>query len=193
MKNFSQLLIGALIIFLSGCASVPMATLEQDAKAKDFSALPDKGVVYIYNNSSSMSLAESISVNGKVVGSITGNTYFRFNLIPGKYIINSFASYGSSSVDLNVEAGKNYFVWQELHFRSTTLEQVNETEGHKGVLETKLIAATASDDELNATVNNKDSGPSVSQKLRDLQSLRKDGVITEDEYQNKKQDLLKTF
>lgn len=33
----------------------------------------------------------------------------------------------------------------------------------------------------------------ASQKLRDLQSLRKDGIITEDEFQKKKQQLLQKF
>ena len=193
LRNFLLLLIGVLIAFLLGCASVPMATLMQDTKAKDFSTLPDRGSVFIFNNSNLGTDAQLISVNGKTVGSIAALTYFRFNLIPSKYSINSFASYGNSTIDLNVEAGTNYFVWQHINLFNTKLEQVNETEGREGVLQSKLIASTVSDDQINAAVSNTDNFSSASQKLRGLQSLRKDGVITEDEYENKKKELMKSF
>jgi hypothetical protein len=193
MRNILLLFMGVLIVFLSGCATVPMATLELDKKAKDFSTLPDKGSVFIFNNSNLGTDAQLISVNGKTVGSIAALTYFRFNLIPGKYSINSFASYGNSTINLNVEAGTNYFVWLHITLFNAKLEQVNETEGREGVLESKLIASTISDDQLNAADSNAENSPSVSQKLRDLESLRKDGVITEDEYENKKKEFLKSL
>jgi len=55
------------------------------------------------------------------------------------------------------------------------------------VMEKELLATPAPLDTLSGTPTNESS----SQKLRDLQALRSDGVITEDDYQNKKQQLLR--
>ena len=77
------------------------------------------------------------------------------------------------------------------------LQRVDENTGRAGVMESKLIAATVSDNDLmpldaapspspsQASPNN-----SISRKLRELQDLRKDGVITEEEFQKKRQELL---
>ena len=192
LRNLFLFFMGTLIVSLSGCASVPMATSEQDAKAKDFSTLPDKGSVFIFNNTTLETDAQLVSVNGKIVGSTTANTYLRFNLIPGNYTINAYAGYGNPMIVLKVEPGTNYFVKEDFGI-PFTLEKRNETDGRKAVLESKLVASTITDDEVSATVSSSNNASSVSQKLRDLQSLRKDGVITDDEYEIKKKELLKSF
>jgi hypothetical protein len=199
MNNVMLLSISAMFVFLSGCATVPMATLMQDESAKNFSTLPNKGVVFIYRNEGFIgaSLAFIVSVNGKTLGETAPMTYFRLNLNPGKYRIDSYSIADNSAVDLNVEAGRTYFVWQEIKLGlaggSTRLHDMSQSEGKEGILESKLIAASISDDEVSATVSKTDDAPSVSQKLHDLQSLKKDGVTTEDEYENKKQELMKSF
>lgn len=48
-------------------------------------------------------------------------------------------------------------------------------------------------DTTNTKSNIQPTNISVAQKLRDLQSLRKDEIITEEEYQNKKNELLEKF
>jgi len=203
MRNFILLWTSVLIFFLSGCASVPMASLEKDATAKNFSTQPDKATLFIYRNESfGAAVPVTVSVNGKTLGQTAAMTYFRLNMAPGKYTISSHAE-DVSLLGLDVDAGKNYFVWQEIKMgmwsARSKLQQVDEIKGRAGVTESKLIASSVSDDDISVTVSSTpeqqkaDNAPSVSQKLRDLQSLKKEGVITEDEFEKKKQQLLKNL
>lgn len=79
------------------------------------------------------------------------------------------------------------------------LQQVDEIKGRACVTESKLIASPVSDGDLSVAVSNTpeqqkaDNAPSAPQKLRDLQRLKNEGVITEDEFEKKKQQLLKNL
>lgn len=202
MKNLTAVVSIIFILLLPGCASVPMASLDQDTKAKDFSPFPNKASLYIYRNESfGAAIPMTVSVNGKALGQTAAQTYFRLNLTPGKYNIESHAE-NVSALPLTMEVGKNYFVWQEVKMgmwmARSLLQQTDETTGRAGVLESKLIATSVSENDLipldtpqtTLTGAQAPSNDSVSQKLRELQSLKKDGVITEDEFQKKKEQLL---
>ena len=200
MKKLKVLLATALIMLLSGCASVPMASLDQDSKAKDFSRLADKATLFIYRNENFGGVAPmTVSVNGRTLGQTAPYTFYRLNLNPGNYTISSNAE-NVSTLDLSIEAGTNYYVWQEVKMGLFTprslLQQVDETKGRAGVSESKLIKVI-SDDLTDSNTPNKSPpvtqavmNDSISKKLRDLQTLRTDGVITEDDYQMKKKQLL---
>lgn len=202
MRNFAAAFSAVLVLLLSGCASVPMAPLDQDSKAKDFSPIPNKASLYIYRNESfGAAIPMTVSLNGKALGQTAAQTYFRLNLTPGKYNVESHAE-NVSNLSLTTEAGKNYFVWQEVKMgmwmARSLLQQTDETTGRAGVMESKLIASTVSESDLtpldaqpvSSPVLSAPSNDTTSQKLRELQSLRKDGVITEDEFQKKKTQLL---
>lgn len=195
MRNLILLSIGILIVFSSGCATNgPMASLEQDKMAKDFSALPNKASVFIYRNES-LPLAYIISVNGKVLGATARSGYFRLNVVPGEYKISTNDLQTSSMVTLNAQAGKNYFVWHK-HYVSfptsrSVLQIMSEADGREGVAASRLMAFAISGDDFHEVVGSKDNSTLVSKKLRDLQSLRIDGVITEEEFESKKQQFLK--
>ena len=202
MKNIVGIFVSVLVLFLTGCASVPMAPLDQDTKAKDFSPALNKASLYIYRNESfGAAIPMTVAVNGKALGQTAAQTYFRLNLMPGKYNVESHAE-NVSSIPLPVEAGKNYFVWQEVKMgmwmARSLLQQVDETTGRAGVIESKLIASSISDNDLapldaqmaTLQASQSTSNESVSQKLRELQNLRKDGIITEEEFQEKKQPLM---
>lgn len=202
MKSLAVAFSAIFVLLLSGCASVPMAPLDHDAKAKDFSPIPDKASLYIYRNESfGAAIPMTVSVNGKALGQTAAQTYFRLNLTPGKYNVESHAE-NVSSLPITMEAGKNYFVWQEVKMgmwmARSLLQQTDETTGRAGVIESKLIASSISGNDLRpldapqATPVGAQttSSDSISQKLRELQNLRKDGVITEDEFQKKKEQLL---
>ena len=198
MKTFVALISAILILVLSGCASVPMASMDQDTKAKDFSPVPNKASLYIYRNESfGAAIPMTVSVNGKALGQTAAQTYFRLNLNPGKYTVESHAE-NVSSIPLTTEAGKSYFVWQEvkmgLWMARSQLQQTDETTGRAGVIESKLIATSISENDLAPldalATSQTPPSESVSQKLRELQKLRNDGVITEDDFQKKKEQLL---
>ncbi len=207
MRNIVEIFSAVVILLLTGCASVPMGSLDQDARAKEFLPAPNMASLYIYRNE--IFLEEfpiTVSVNGKTLGQTAAHTYFHLNVMPGKYNIESLAQ-NVSSLPLSVEAGKNYFVWQEVKMgiglwsAGSLLQQVDENTGRAGVMESKLITSSVLDKDLTPLGVTPDLPPpspvpssdTVSQKLRNLQELRKDGVITEDEFQKKKQQLLEKF
>lgn len=152
MKNFAGLIAGVMALWLSGCVSIPMANEDQDAKAKNFYPTPDKSSLYIFRNESFGAGAPFlVTVNGRALGQTGAQTFFRLDLTPGKYNIESHAE-NVSSLSLTMGARKNYFVWQEVklgmfHPRSM-LQQVDESTGRAGVLESKLISTAGSGDDL---------------------------------------------
>lgn len=171
-----------------------MAPVDQDTKAKDFSPAPGKASLYIYRNESfGFAVPMTVTVNGKTLGQTVAQTYFRLDLAPGKYNIESHVE-DVSSLILTVDAERNYFVWQEVKMGLWTarslLQQVDEITRRAGVMECKLIATSISRDDLAPLGTVSDS---ISQKLRELQELRKEGAITEEEFQKKKQQLLEKF
>jgi hypothetical protein len=139
-KGLMGLFLG-LVVLLTGCASVPMASLEDDAKAKLFSAKPDKSNIYVYRNESfGGAIPMTVSLNGKVAGQSGPTTYFMWEVAPGLHEIASHAE-TVSNLQLTTQPGKSYYVWQEvkmgLFMARSQLQQVDEETGRKGVLECK--------------------------------------------------------
>lgn len=205
MRSVAGLFTVVIIFLLIGCASVPMAPMDIDAKAKEFSPEPNKASLYVYRNESfGAAIPMTVSINGKTLGQTAAQTYFRLNIMPGKYTVESYTE-NVSSLPLSVEAGKNYFVWQEVKMgmwaARSMLQQVDENTGRAGVMESKLIAPSVLDNDI-TPLNKPVAAPSALQepsshsattKFRELQDLRKDGLITEDEFQKKKSQLLERF
>ena len=131
----------AMVVLVSGCASVPMASLEDDAKDKLFSARPDKSTIYVYRNESfGGAIVMTVSLNGKVAGQTGPQTYFVWEADPGSQEIASHTE-NVSTLKLTTEPGKTYYVWQEVKMGAfmarSQLQQVDEATGRKGVLECK--------------------------------------------------------
>ena len=152
MKRLLAVVSAALVLLLSGCASVPMASMELDAKAKEFTPPPNRASLYIYRNENfGAAVPLTVSVNGKVLGRTAAKTYFRLNLAPGEYEVESHAE-NVSKLSLRTEGGKNYFVWQEVKMGlwapRSLLQQTDERNGSAGVMESKLIDSAVSGTEL---------------------------------------------
>ncbi|MDB5802648.1 MAG: hypothetical protein JWL63_3587 [Rhodocyclales bacterium] len=145
-KNIKLLsLFSAIVIAASGCASVAMAPAEQDTKAKSFATSPDKANVYIYRNETMGAAVKlQVSVDGKLIGSTASKSYFFVQLAPGKHTIMSQED-SDKTLDINVVAGKNYFVWQEVKMGmwspGSKLNLVDDATGKAGVAESGLIEA----------------------------------------------------
>ena len=130
-------------VFVTGCASVPMASPEQDAKAKTFKVQQGKANIYIYRNESMGSAVKMpVLVDGKMVGDTVAKTYILTTVNPGKHTILSKTE-NDSTLDIMAERGKNYFVWQEVKMGAwsarSKLQLVDEATGKKGVADSKLI------------------------------------------------------
>jgi S1-C subfamily serine protease len=139
-----------LALLCNGCTSTPLASSERDEQSKKFAPATDKASLYIYRNQLYGYLASiPITINGKMIGNTAAKTYFRVNLPSGTYIVES-AIQNVSSISVDVESGKNYFIWQELKMGSVgglecVLRQMDEDTGRSGVLQSKQIASYFTD------------------------------------------------
>ena len=189
----------AVAAVLMGCAAVPMGSVDEDSRAKAFKPPADKAALYIYRNETfGAAVPMSVSVNGRNIGQTASKTYFQFNLVPGRYSIESTAE-NVAELKLQMEAGRNYFVWQEVKMgmwmARSQLHQVDEDTGRAGVMESKLASARLTAAELQPLDA---QGPTprnvaLDEKLRQLQKLYDDKLITEQEYQTKRKALLEQF
>lgn len=189
----SILIISAFVLF--GCATAPMAPAENDSKAKTFETLPGKATLYVYRNERfGAAISMDVAINGKTIGQTASKTFFKFDLAPGDYRIDSKAE-NTSTLQLSLDAEKNYFVWQEVKmgivYARSKLQLMDEEKGKQGVTESRLI---------NSAINGEDIRPlgpetpaqatNLRKKLENLNKLRTEGAITQSEYEQTKATLL---
>jgi hypothetical protein len=186
------------LLLFAGCASVPMGSLEDDIKAKSFIPLAGKASLYIYRNENfGGAIPMTVAVNGKTLGQTAAMTFFRLDVPSGKYNVESHAE-NVSTLSLDAEAGKNYYIWQEVKMgmwmARSLLQQVSEATGREAVRQCKLIASSLKSDEMQPSEPSitipAQPGDSISLRLRELEAMRKDGLITEEEYRSKRSQLL---
>ena len=141
--NNRSFLTGLLLLtsFVAGCASVPMTSMEEDAKAKSFAVPPGKSSIYLYRNESyGGAMFLTVALDGRVAGQTGPLTYFLWEVEPGPHEVSSLSE-NTSTLKLNTEAGKAYFIWQEVKMgmwsARTQLQEVNQQTGRKGVGECK--------------------------------------------------------
>jgi hypothetical protein len=131
------------VVTIAGCASVPMASDEQDSKAKKFAVPAGKSNIYIYRNESFGGAKKmSVLVDGKMVGDTVSKSYIYLTVNPGKHTVTSRAE-NESVLNVTTQANKNYFIWQEVKMGGwsarSLLQLVDDATGKKGVGESKLI------------------------------------------------------
>jgi hypothetical protein len=144
MRTRNEFLLAIVLLFASlvtGCASVPMASMDEDTKAKSFVVRADRSNIYVYRNESiGGAVPMTIALDGKLAGQTAMQTYFLFEVDPGPHELSSVAE-NTSTLKLNTEAGKAYFIWQEVKMgmwmARSQLQQVDEQTGRKGVAECK--------------------------------------------------------
>ncbi|MDE1493312.1 DUF2846 domain-containing protein, partial [Xenorhabdus bovienii] len=118
MMNTKKLLLSASLLgalFLSGCASVPLATEQESAKAKSFSAPEEsKSGLYIYRDSFvGKALKKDIYVDGKCIGETADKTFF-YTQVSGSqnHKISTESEFSPNDLVIFTESGKNYFIRQ---------------------------------------------------------------------------------
>lgn len=146
MKLVAALAFSASFLF-SGCASVQMTSKAESAKAKEFNA-PSEGNagVYLYRNSLvGQALKKDIWIDGKCVGESAPDVFFYTEVEGGKlHKIDTESEFSPNTLELMLEAGKNYFVRQFIKFGvfvgGAGLELVPEEQGRADIA--KLEMAT---------------------------------------------------
>lgn len=104
-----------LAFLLANCAGVSKASEENSAAAKTFEPVSDKGVVFLYRPGKFVASAVQtpIKVNGQDAGGTGPGTFFRWELPPGTYTFLASTQGTSRVVELNVTAGKVYYIEQD--------------------------------------------------------------------------------
>jgi hypothetical protein len=132
------------VLLVTGCASVPMATADADAKAKTFVA-PGAGQanVYIYRNEAmGGAIKMPLLLDSMAIGDTGPHTYAFRQVSPGKHTIVSKTE-KDVVLDLDAQAGRTYYVWQEVKMgvwaARSDLHLVDEQTGKDAVKECKLI------------------------------------------------------
>jgi len=141
LRNLSLL---AIFLIVSGCASVPTASLDEDTLRKSFSApTTSMSAIYIYRDSNyGAALKKSVSVDNIPLGQTAPKTYFYIEVAPGEHTLATESEFGDQTLTIETEAGEIYFVKQYikmgLMIGGSNLKLVDETEGEKGVLKCRL-------------------------------------------------------
>ncbi len=136
-------LLAILALSLVGCASVQMGDPQKDVELKAFTAKSDVAGIYVYRNESlGGAVRMDIDIDGKPLGQTMARNYLYKEVTPGWHMLTS-KSENTDNIELNVVAGKLYYVWQEvkmgLMYARIKLHPVSDEEGKKGVLESQLV------------------------------------------------------
>jgi hypothetical protein len=90
--------IAALYSFLCaiGCQSVPLASTEHEASAKEFTISPGKTKLIVFRKPGYLGQSGiwQIAINGKIAGYTTPGTFGSWELEPGDYTITSSGTLG---------------------------------------------------------------------------------------------------
>lgn len=132
------------VLLMSGCASVPMASKDSDAKAKQFA--PSQGNtanLYIYRNEIlGSAIKMTVLIDGVSVGDTVAKSYIFRTLPAGDHTVTSKAE-NDNTLDITMQAGQVYFVWQEVKmgalYARSKLHLVDEATGETAVKECDLI------------------------------------------------------
>lgn len=136
-----SLIIVATMAVFAGCASVPMASKNQDAASKEFKAPPpNKSGLYIYrNNFTGKSLKRTLTVDGVNIGATANRIYFHKEIPPGTHTLSTESEFGDNSLVFTAEGGKNYYFRQYIKMGvfvgGSGIESVTEEEGQNAILE----------------------------------------------------------
>lgn len=133
-----------LLALIAGCASMPMATTEQDGQAKRFEVPPDRARIYLYRNEViGAAIPMTVSFDGQLAGQTGSRTFFVWEVSPGSHQLASHAE-NVSSLIIDAEGGKSYYIWQEVKMgvfmARSRLQQVDEATGQAAVRECRLLA-----------------------------------------------------
>ena len=141
MKKLILVLSVLFVLFLSACApSVPLAPSSKDTIAKSFKKDKKYANVYLCRNSFLGSIENMpVYVDGNLAGSTNAYSYFHWKMKPGKHIIESRSSANTFTLPLNTNANTNYFILQQPKFAKVELEVLDDIEGKKCVLATKML------------------------------------------------------
>jgi hypothetical protein len=139
-----RLILVSFIILASSCASIPLATDDQQAAAKSFAPPPGKGNLYVARTFGAMASVCQVLVDGAPVGSLASGTFHVVPLNPGPHTVVVTGEESQASTRAEVIADACTFVsvepspgWRSWQWK---LKQVTESEGRELVTRGNMVA-----------------------------------------------------
>jgi hypothetical protein len=137
----------ALASVLSGCASVQKAGHDANDQAKMFTPMTDKAIVYVYRDELlGAAIKMPVKIDDVVAGQTGPKSFLQLAVTPGHHVITSLSE-KDASLAINAEAGKTYYVWQEVKMglmsARSALHLVSEQVGQAGVRKCDLLQTDA--------------------------------------------------
>lgn len=119
---------------VESAAAAPVSAVAQDSL---FVPKDDVAIVYIFRNQSiGMAIGMNVELDGQNIGKTGAKRYIRAEVQPGAHIL-TCTTESKSVLPFNAEAGKIYYVWQQVKMgvlvARNDLQLVNEATGQKGV------------------------------------------------------------
>ncbi len=144
---FKKLTLGAAVIaiaLLTGCASVPMESKEQDAARKEFTKpAANKAGLYVYRNTSfGAALKKNVYLDDVLLGETARLVYFYKEITPGKHKLSTESEFSDNATTFEAVAGNNYFAQQSIRMGvfvgGAVVRMVPEETGMAGVKECEM-------------------------------------------------------
>jgi hypothetical protein len=133
------------VALLSGCATVPMASMEESNTAKEFKP-PSEGNsgLYIYRDIGiGAALKKDILVDGKCIGETAQGVFF-YEEVTGdeSHTVSTESEFSPNDLSIDTASGENYFVEQYMKFGvfvgGANLQLVSEDKGKEVVTRLKM-------------------------------------------------------
>lgn len=147
-SNFITLSVLVIVSLLPGCASVPLAAIENDRNAKLFSPVVNNAIIYVYRKSSAYGAAITypIIVDGKKLGELASGTFVKYEVTEGEHDLwavggDSWKSLNKKFIyPLHANAGQIYiFELTASTARSPKIVPIDQPKGMEAVKKCKLI------------------------------------------------------
>lgn len=132
------------ILLITGCSSIPMASIEEDTKTKNFNP-PSKGMsgIYIYRNSFiGQALKKELKINDEKIGRSANKVYFYKEVTPGEHELSTKSEFGYKKINFTAVSGEKYFFRQYIKMGvfsgSSDIKAVSEEKGKKAIQKCSL-------------------------------------------------------
>ena len=146
IASIASLLVVSMLAVLTGCASVPMASAEQNAASKSFATpTADHAGLYVYRDSFvGKALKKSVFLDGVEIGETANKVYLHRLISLGSHTLSTESEFGNNDVKFVADSGRNYFFEQSMKMGvfsgGASLTAVFEADGKRAVLDCEEAA-----------------------------------------------------
>ena len=138
--------LGASTLLLAGCVSnapAPATQAMSSATATTAQLASGKAGLYVYRDGMATTIDNNITLDGQCLGQSKKGGYFFIELPAGKHKLETIALFKQNVVDLDMQAGKNYYVRHYLQFHMVasypSLEVMSEDKARSAVAKLKQL------------------------------------------------------